>query len=148
MLIKCPECSKEVSDKAEACPNCAYPIAKKVEANEVNEPKKSKKKENNKVVAEAEVEEIDPVNKPAGLFMILILQGFITISVFILYFIFTHARTTEAGAIITTIILLITTSPLLIVRHKVESLFTVIISYASHLFIVFFASYDILSKYY
>ena len=26
-LIKCPECGKEISDKAEACPNCAYPIA-------------------------------------------------------------------------------------------------------------------------
>ncbi|MCL4475838.1 MAG: hypothetical protein M1508_06390 [Nitrospirae bacterium] len=31
-LINCPECSKEVSDKAETCPNCAYPIAKKQEA--------------------------------------------------------------------------------------------------------------------
>ena len=26
-LIKCPECTKEVSDKAVACPNCAYPIS-------------------------------------------------------------------------------------------------------------------------
>lgn len=26
-LIKCPECGKEISDRAEACPNCAYPIA-------------------------------------------------------------------------------------------------------------------------
>lgn len=26
-LIKCPECGKEVSDKAVACPVCAYPIA-------------------------------------------------------------------------------------------------------------------------
>lgn len=25
-LIKCPECGKEVSDKAAACPQCAYPI--------------------------------------------------------------------------------------------------------------------------
>ena len=25
--IKCPECGKEVSDKAKVCPNCAYPIA-------------------------------------------------------------------------------------------------------------------------
>lgn len=27
-LIKCPECGKEVSDKAAACPNCGHPIAK------------------------------------------------------------------------------------------------------------------------
>ena len=26
-LIKCSECSKEVSDKAQACPNCGSPIA-------------------------------------------------------------------------------------------------------------------------
>jgi predicted amidophosphoribosyltransferase len=25
-LINCPECKKEISDKAEACPNCGYPI--------------------------------------------------------------------------------------------------------------------------
>lgn len=26
MLIKCPECGKEISDKAEACPHCGCPI--------------------------------------------------------------------------------------------------------------------------
>ena len=25
-LIKCPDCNKEISDKAEACPQCGYPI--------------------------------------------------------------------------------------------------------------------------
>lgn len=25
-LIKCPECNKEISDKAEKCPNCGYPM--------------------------------------------------------------------------------------------------------------------------
>lgn len=30
-LINCPECGKEISDRAEACPNCGYPI-KKVKA--------------------------------------------------------------------------------------------------------------------
>lgn len=34
-LINCPECGKEVSDKAKACPNCAYPIAKLKESNVV-----------------------------------------------------------------------------------------------------------------
>lgn len=28
-LIKCPECRKEISDKATACPNCGVPIANK-----------------------------------------------------------------------------------------------------------------------
>ncbi len=27
-LINCPECNKEISDKAEACPHCGYPIQK------------------------------------------------------------------------------------------------------------------------
>ena len=26
MLISCPECHKQVSDKAAACPNCGYPV--------------------------------------------------------------------------------------------------------------------------
>lgn len=26
-MIKCPECGKEISDRAIACPNCAFPIA-------------------------------------------------------------------------------------------------------------------------
>lgn len=28
MLINCPECNKEVSDKAEICPNCGYKLQK------------------------------------------------------------------------------------------------------------------------
>lgn len=28
-LIKCPECGKEISDKASVCPNCGTPIADK-----------------------------------------------------------------------------------------------------------------------
>ena len=28
-LIKCPECGKEISDKASSCPNCGFPIAQK-----------------------------------------------------------------------------------------------------------------------
>lgn len=26
MLIECPECKKQISDKAETCPNCGFPI--------------------------------------------------------------------------------------------------------------------------
>ena len=26
-LIKCPECGKEISDKAASCPNCGFPIS-------------------------------------------------------------------------------------------------------------------------
>lgn len=28
MLINCPECNKEISDKAEICPNCGYKLPK------------------------------------------------------------------------------------------------------------------------
>ena len=27
-LIKCPECGKEISDKAKACPECGYKMKK------------------------------------------------------------------------------------------------------------------------
>ncbi|WP_206046916.1 zinc ribbon domain-containing protein [Mangrovimicrobium sediminis] len=41
-LINCPECDKEVSDKAPACPNCGAPIAKS-EAKPTKKPKKEPK---------------------------------------------------------------------------------------------------------
>lgn len=28
-LIKCPECGREISDKAIACPNCGSPVPQK-----------------------------------------------------------------------------------------------------------------------
>lgn len=30
-LINCPECGKEISDKAESCPNCGYVLVKKID---------------------------------------------------------------------------------------------------------------------
>ena len=30
-LINCPECNREVSDKAEICPNCGFGVAKYIE---------------------------------------------------------------------------------------------------------------------
>lgn len=50
-LIKCPECGKDVSDKAEACPNCAYPIAKLKESNVVehNEATETETQQNKEV---------------------------------------------------------------------------------------------------
>ena len=35
-LIKCPECGKEISDKAESCPHCGYPITENAEAENIN----------------------------------------------------------------------------------------------------------------
>ena len=39
-LIKCPECSKDVSDKAQSCPNCGYELKKsdniKTESNKIS----------------------------------------------------------------------------------------------------------------
>lgn len=31
MLISCPECGKQISDKATACPGCGYPVAEIME---------------------------------------------------------------------------------------------------------------------
>ena len=31
VLIICPECNKEISNKAESCPHCGYPIEKKLD---------------------------------------------------------------------------------------------------------------------
>lgn len=40
MLIACPECYKNVSDKAEACPECGYPVARQIYLKEQEERKK------------------------------------------------------------------------------------------------------------
>ncbi len=34
MIINCPECGKEISDKAKFCPNCGYPISEDIARNE------------------------------------------------------------------------------------------------------------------
>lgn len=41
-MIKCPECGKKISDKAEACPNCGCPIDKN-SLNNIDNQKKPKK---------------------------------------------------------------------------------------------------------
>jgi len=42
-LISCPECKKEISDKAQICPNCGYPISKE-HCETIQEPPLSKEK--------------------------------------------------------------------------------------------------------
>ena len=39
MLISCPECNKQISDKAVSCPNCGYPIQEQ-QATQTAQPKK------------------------------------------------------------------------------------------------------------
>ena len=40
-LIKCPECGKEVSDKAASCPNCGYPLTDTISPSADSEEKES-----------------------------------------------------------------------------------------------------------
>lgn len=37
-LIDCPECAKQVSDKAAACPNCGHPILERASASQAARP--------------------------------------------------------------------------------------------------------------
>ncbi len=61
-LIKCPECGKEISDKAEKCPNCGYPISNQSKAKDeydnlysaaraFSKPKNSNKSEEKKEIS-------------------------------------------------------------------------------------------------
>lgn len=50
-LIECPECNKEISDKAVSCPNCGYPMADGKTVKSKPRPRKSK---------ETSVDYIDP----------------------------------------------------------------------------------------
>ncbi len=47
-LIKCPECGKKMSDKAESCPHCGYSLERKVSKSSNNTLEKLKSKWNNK----------------------------------------------------------------------------------------------------
>lgn len=44
-MIKCPECGKDVSDKAEVCLNCGYNIAKYFEIIEKRKSRTNKTRE-------------------------------------------------------------------------------------------------------
>ena len=52
-LIKCPECGKEISDKASNCPNCGCPIEQKSKIEEP-ENKIEKNQIEEKIVMELE----------------------------------------------------------------------------------------------
>ncbi len=36
-IIKCPECNRDISDKAKTCPNCGFPISEQIEENNIQE---------------------------------------------------------------------------------------------------------------
>lgn len=57
-LIKCPECGKEISDKAEACPNCGYPINGEV-VKDLEEVKDNEKLDEVQVTSEPEEKNIE-----------------------------------------------------------------------------------------
>lgn len=46
-MIKCPECGKEVSDKADKCPNCGYPLHIPTTSQTQQMPQQEKKKKSN-----------------------------------------------------------------------------------------------------
>ena len=43
-LIECPECKKEISDKAKECPHCGYPLVKKEEKKKQTKKEEPKKR--------------------------------------------------------------------------------------------------------
>ena len=44
-LIHCPECGREISDKANNCPNCGYPIASIPDIHQLSSEYEQKRKE-------------------------------------------------------------------------------------------------------
>lgn len=56
-LIKCPECGKEISDKADSCPSCGYPIlaTKEAASSNIN----NEQKDYTKIAAAAEKNKVE-----------------------------------------------------------------------------------------
>ncbi len=61
-LVKCPECGKQVSEKANSCPNCGYPISKYIEtmqeANNTNTVFPENKSEKNDITVTESIKEV------------------------------------------------------------------------------------------
>ena len=59
-LIKCPECGKEISDRAKQCIHCGYPLDENInENNEINEILSNINNETNKVICNILGEDYD-----------------------------------------------------------------------------------------
>lgn len=58
-IISCPECGKEISDKAACCPNCGYPIQKAEETKAKNNNVENQQKDYTKIAAEAEKKTVE-----------------------------------------------------------------------------------------
>lgn len=54
MIIKCPECGKEVSDRASVCPNCGYPLKGRENEDEYIEEKESEFEEKEECIPKKE----------------------------------------------------------------------------------------------
>ncbi len=65
-LIKCSECGKEFSDKANACPNCSCPVEK--QGNKLEEMKKRFKGRDYKHLTKAEKQEINMMMKKENVY--------------------------------------------------------------------------------
>src|SRR6185369_5384625 len=61
-LIKCPECLREISDKAETCPQCGFPILRYLEGKKAEE-LKANKIEEDRVGSERQQEQLIQVSE-------------------------------------------------------------------------------------
>lgn len=70
-LIKCPECGKEISDKAASCPNCGCPVENNTYKNHFESEKEEK--DYTKIAAQVEKEEVESRvtqgNRTAGIIL-------------------------------------------------------------------------------
>ncbi|TCU72863.1 hypothetical protein EV204_105199 [Tissierella praeacuta] len=75
-LISCPECSKEISDKAKNCPNCGYPLEEKndvIETEEIDIAEDNDTSEVELTSANEKIEEKSPKNNSAITLVLIIL---------------------------------------------------------------------------
>lgn len=56
-LVKCPECGKEISNKAEVCPNCGYPISRDNTDTEKGKEENTNSQEGEKTLENIEIQQ-------------------------------------------------------------------------------------------
>lgn len=86
-LIKCPECSKEVSDQAQVCPNCGFDIVLYIK-NTNNKEKKAKRiKELIKTISSPEKPKMpEPLNNKKHIVIEIIASILLTFSIWCFFF--------------------------------------------------------------
>lgn len=96
MLIKCPECGKEISDKAKSCPNCGFPIEGIKEKPVENKKEKETIKKEEKIISNSNKKDRNIFNFNGRSFALLVF--ILIVVIFMMSACFSDTSTTDSSS--------------------------------------------------